>query len=178
MDNWLKGLIATACVVVIGIGSVWSYDRYQQHLDAQKIAQIRSEEAKFASCKQMVERAIPGANDVTDALSCARLFSQLSWFEQAHQGAIQYRQRSDERKQRENAEKQRIEGVKQAFFQRESAAKGTSDEACFTAVRVLYEFGGKDALYTIKPTDDKITTVRKCIEDGKFTEDDVKAVGR
>lgn len=177
MDNWLKGLIATACVVVIGIGAVWSYDRYQQHLDDKMAAQIRSDEARFASCKQMVERAIPGNGDVTDAVACSRLFSQLAWFEQAHQGAIQYRHRSEERQQREQAEKQRIELVKQAFFQRESLARGTSDEACFTAVRTLYEFGGKDALYTIKPTDEKITKVRKCIADGKYTEDDVKAVG-
>ncbi len=178
LDNWLKGLVATACVVVIAIGAVWSYDRYQQHLDDKRIAQARSDEAKFVSCKQMVERAIPGTSDISDALACSRLFSQLSWFEQAHQGAIQYRQRSEERRQREQAEKQRIEHIKQAFFDRESSANGTPDEACFRAVRTLYEFGGKDALYTIKPTSDKITAVRKCISEGKYTEDDVKAVGR
>ncbi len=176
MDNWLKGLVATACVVVIGIGAVWSYDRYQQHLDYKRIAQARSDEARFVSCKQMVERAIPGTSDISDALACSRLFSQLSWFEQAHQGAIQYRHQSEERQQREQAEKRRIELVKQAFFQRETAARGSSDEACFNAVRTLYEFGGKDALYTTEPTDEKIRALRKCIADGKYSEEEVRFV--
>lgn len=50
----------------------------------------RSEKAKFNACKHTVERAILGTNDVIEALTCSRRFSELFWFEQANRDTGRY----------------------------------------------------------------------------------------
>ncbi|MCV9909917.1 hypothetical protein OIV19_20160 [Brucella sp. HL-2] len=178
MDNWLKGLVAAACIVVIGIGSVWSYDRYQRYVASVELAESLAEQAKIAKCKTIIDKTIPGSDDAYEALSCAKSYPALAWFTQVHEGALAYMGKTTvSREDREKA-RQRIIALQETFRAKESSSVGTEREKCFLSAYALYELGGPDALYIFNPSQEKVSSVRDCIVQGAYTEEEVNAFGK
>lgn len=178
MDRWLKGLVAIASAIVIFAGLLWIYDRYQMHMAYAELEREREAQAQLRRCELIVKQSVAGSSDIDKAISCSRRYSSLAWFEQSHKDALAQAERVKMNEIRARAETQRLASLQSAYFEKERSSKGTSMERCFVTVRELYSFGGKDALYTLPPSNEKVQAVRLCIAKGAFTEEEVSVVGQ
>lgn len=178
MDHLLKGLIATASVIVIAIGAVWIYDRYQAHLADVAFEQAREAQAQLQLCELIVKQSIADSGNTDKAISCSRKYPSLAWFEQSFKDDQANAQRAKAAEISARAEADRLANLKTAYFDRELASKDTPSENCFANVRDLYATGGKDALYTLPPSNDKVRAVRTCIANGTFTEEEVRVAAQ
>lgn len=54
MDGWLKGLIATACVVVIAGGGYFAFSEYRRSQEQEVAKAAADRRALIVACKQMI----------------------------------------------------------------------------------------------------------------------------
>lgn len=54
MDGWLKGLIATACVVIIAGGGYFAWSQYQANKSREEAKQAQEEASMRVACRAMV----------------------------------------------------------------------------------------------------------------------------
>ncbi|WP_025199125.1 hypothetical protein [Brucella sp. BO2] len=178
MDRWLKGIIALASTMVIVVGAIWIYDKYQLHMANAALEREREAQAQLRLCELIVKQSISGSGDIDKAISCSRRYLSLAWFEKSHKDDLAQAERVKADEIRAKAEEDRLASLKSSYFDKERSSKGTSTEPCFVSVRDLYAFGGKDALYTLPPSNEKVKAVRLCIAKGTFTEEEVRVVGQ